>query len=177
MKEDFELKSNQIKLATARSAKFYDKTTMTMRVRSSTQADEAAKASDSANTVISQGELSCDHALSIRGKNYIRLSALDAMPTTDAEAQMVISAIPGQNSTKESMVCAAMAVSSETLTLGGVSEPSVQNLSVSGVPGIGDITKPDITKPGIGGKPEIIIKPVVKIVQKNIVNKIEKKHV
>ena len=131
-----------------------------MRVRSSTQADEAAEASDSANTVISQGELSCDHALSIRGKNYIRLSALDAMPTTDAEAQMVISAIPGQNNTKESMVCAAMAVSSETLTLGGVSEPSVQNLSVSGVPGIGDITKPDITKPGIGGKPEIIIKPV-----------------
>ena len=168
MKEDFELRSNQIKLATARSAKFYDKTTMTMRVRSSTQADEAAKASDSANTVISQGELSCDHALSIRGKNHIRLSALDAMPTTDAEAQMVISAIPGQNSTKESMVCAAMAVSSETLTLGGVSEPSVQNLSVSDVPGIGDITKPDITnpgigsgvKPGIGGKPEIIIKPV-----------------
>ena len=163
MKEDFELKSNQIKLATARSAKFYDKTTMTMRVRSSTQADEAAKASDSANTVISQGELSCDHALSIRGKNYIRLSALDAMPTTDAEAQMVISAIPGQNSTKESMVCAAMAVSSETLSLGGVSESSVQKLSVSGVPGIGDITKPEIgsgIKPGIGGKPEIIIKPV-----------------
>ena len=168
MKEDFELRSNQIKLATARSAKFYDKTTLTMRVRSNTQADEAAKANDSANTVISQGELSCDHALSIRGKNYIRLSALDAMPTTDAEAQMVISAIPGQNSKKESMVCAAMAVSSETLTLGGVSESSVQNLSVSGVPGIGDITKPDITnpgigsgvKPGIGGKPEIIIKPV-----------------
>ena len=168
MKEDFELRSNQIKLATARSAKFYDKTTLTMRVRSNTQADEVAKASDSADTVISQGELSCDHALSIRGKNHIRLSALDAMPTTDAEAQMVISAIPGQNNTKESMVCAAMAVSSETLTLGGVSEPSVQNLSVSGVPGIGDITKPDITnpgigsgvKPGIGGKPEIIIKPV-----------------
>ena len=160
MKEDFELRSNQIKLATARSAKFYDKTTLTMRARSNMQADEAAKAGTSTNTVISQGELSCDHALSIRGKNYIRLSALDAMPTTDAEAQMVISAIPGQNSTKESMVCAAMAVSSETLTLGGVSEPSVQNLSVSGVPGIGDITKPDITKPGIGGKPEIIIKPV-----------------
>ena len=163
MKEDFELRSNQIKLATARSAKFYDKTTLTMRVRSSTQADEAAKANDSANTVISQGELSCDHALSIRGKNHIRLSALDAMPTTDAEAQMVISAIPGQNSKKESMVCAAMAVSSEALTLGGVSEPSVQNLSVSGVPGIGDIAKPEIgsdIKPGIGGKPEIIIKPV-----------------
>ena len=163
MKEDFELRSNQIKLATARSAKFYDKTTLTMRVRSNTQADEAAKASDSANTVISQGELSCDHALSIRGKNYIRLSALDAMPTTDAEAQMVISAIPGQNNTKESMVCSAMAVSSETLTLGGGSDPNVQNLSVSGVPGIGDITKPEIgsgIKPGIGGKPEIIIKPV-----------------
>ena len=164
MKEDFELKSNQIKLATARSAKFYDKTTLTMRVRSSTQADEAAKASDSANTVISQGELSCDHALSIRGKNYIRLSALDAMPTTDAEAQMVISAIPGQNSTKESMVCAAMAVSSETLSLGGVSESSVQKLSVSGVPDIGDITKPEIgsgIKPGMGGGVGgVIIKPV-----------------
>ena len=164
MKEDFELRSNQIKLATARSAKFYDKTTMTMRVRSSTQADEAAKASDSANTVISQGELSCDHALSIRGKNHIRLSALDAMPTTDAEAQMVISAIPGQNSTKESMVCAAMAVSSETLSLGGVSESSVQKLSVSGVPDIGDITKPEIgsgIKPGMGGGVGgIIIKPV-----------------
>ena len=156
MKEDFELRSNQIKLATARSAKFYDKTTLTMRVRSNTQADEAAKASDSANTVISQGELSCDHALSIRGKNHIRLSALDAMPTTDAEAQMVISAIPGQNSTKESMVCAAMAVSSEVLTLGGVSESGVQKLSVSNVPGMGDITKPDITKPEMGG---IIIKP------------------
>ena len=160
MKEGFELRSNQIKLSTARSAKFYDKTTLTMRARSNMQADDAAKAGTSANTVISQGELSCDHALSIRGKNYIRLSALDAMPTTDAEAQMVISAIPGQNNTKESMVCAAMAVSSETLTLGGVSEPGGQNLSVSGVPGIGDITKPDITKPGIGGKPEIIIKPV-----------------
>lgn len=156
MKEDFELRSNQIKLATARSAKFYDKTTLTMRVRSSTQADEAAKASDSATTVISQGELSCDHALSIRGKNHIRISALDAMPTTDAEAQMVISAIPGQSSTKESMVCAAMAVSSKVLTLGGISESGVQKLSVSNVPGIGDITKPDITKPGIGG---IIIKP------------------
>ena len=38
-----------------------------------------------------------------------------------------------------------------------------QNLSVSGVPDIGDITKPEIgsgVKPGIGGKPEIIIKPV-----------------
>ena len=160
MKEGFELRSNQIKLSTARSAKFYDKTTLTMRARSNMQADEAAKAGTSTNTAISQGELSCDHALSIRGKNHIRLSALDAMPTTDAEAQMVISAIPGQNGTKESMVCAAMAVSSETLTLGGVSEPSVQNLSVSGAPGIGDITKPDITKPGIGGKPEIIIKPV-----------------
>ena len=172
MKEDFELRSNQIKLATARSAKFYDKTTLTMRVRSNTQADEAAKASDSANTVISQGELSCDHALSIRGKNHIRLSALDAMPTTDAEAQMVISAIPGQNSTKESMVCAAMAVSSETLSLGGISESSVQKLSVSNVPDlgnidIGDITKPDITNPGIGsgvkpgaGVGGIIVKPV-----------------
>lgn len=138
-----------------------------MRVRSSTQADEAAKASDHANTVISQGELSCDHALSIRGKNHIRLSALDAMPTTDAEAQMVISAIPGQNSTKKSMVCAAMAVSSEVLSLGGVSESSGQELSVSSVPGIGDITKPDITNPGIGsgvkpgaGAGGIIIKPV-----------------
>ena len=163
MKEGFELRSNQIKLSTARSAKFYDKTTLTMRARSNTSGEDAAKAGTSANTVISQGELSCDHALSIRGKNYIRLSALDAMPTTDAEAQMVISAIPGQNSTKESMICAAMAVSSETLSLGGVSEPSVQNLSVSGVPGIGDITKPEIgsgIKPGIGGKPEIIIKPV-----------------
>lgn len=164
MKEDFELRSNQIKLATARSAKFYDKTTLTMRVRSNTQADEVAKASDSANTVISQGELSCDHALSIRGKNYIRLSALDAMPTTDAEAQMVISAVPGQNSTKESMVCAAMAVSSETLSLGGVSESGIQKLSVSSVPDIGDITKPEIgsgVKPGMGGGVGgIIVKPV-----------------
>ncbi len=160
MKEGFELRSNQIKLATARSAKFYDKTTLTMRVRSNAQADEAAKAGTSADTVISQGELSCDHALSIRGKNHIRLSALDAMPTTDAEAQMVISAIPGQNSTKESMVCAAMAVSSETLTLGGNTGPDSPMMPVSNVPGIGDITKPDITKPGIGGKPEIIIKPV-----------------
>lgn len=167
MKEDFELRSNQIKLATARSAKFYDKTTLTMRVRSNTQADEAAKASTSANTVISQGELSCDHALSIRGKNYIRLSALDAMPTTDAEAQMVISAIPELSSDKESMVCAAMAVSSEVLSLGGVSEFSDQALSVSSVPGIGDITKPDITNPGIGsgvkpgaGVGGIITKPV-----------------
>ena len=95
------------------------------------------------------------------------------MPTTDAEAQMVISAIPGQNSTQESMICAAMAVSSEVLSIGGVSEPSGQELSVSSVPDlgnidIGDITKPDITNPGIGsgvkpeigGKPEIIIKPV-----------------
>ena len=165
MKEGFELRSNQIKLSTARSAKFYDKTTLTMRARSNMQAGEAAKAGDSANTVISQGELSCDHALSIRGKNHIRLSALDAMPTTDAEAQMVISAIPGQNSTQESMVCAAMAVSSETLSIGGNTEPSGQTMSVSSVPDlgnidIGDITKPDITKPGIGGKPEIIIKPV-----------------
>lgn len=162
MKEDFELRSNQIKLATARSARFYDKTTLTMRVRSSTQADEVDKASTSAAAVISQGELSCDHALSIRGKNYIRLSALDAMPTTDAEAQMVISAIPEQSDKKESMVCAAMAVSSETLSLGGVSESSVQKLSVSSVPDIGDITGPGIgggVKPGIGGKPEIIIKP------------------
>ena len=168
MKEGFELRSNQIKLSTARSAKFYDKTTLTMRARSNAQADEAAKAGDSANTVISQGELSCDHALSIRGKNHIRLSALDAMPTTDAEAQMVISAIPGQNSTRESMVCAAMAVSSEVLSIGGNTESSGQKMSVSNIPGIGDITKPDITnpgigsgvKPGIGGKPEIIIKPV-----------------
>lgn len=155
MKEDFELRSNQIKLSTARSAKFYDKTTLTMRARSNAQADEAAKAGDSANTVISQGELSCDHALSIRGKNHIRLSALDAMPTTDAEAQMVISAIPGQNSTQESMVCAAMVVSSEALSIGGNTEPSGQKMSVSNIPDIGDITKP-----GIGGKPEIIIKPV-----------------
>ena len=168
MKEGFELRSNQIKLSTARSAKFYDKTTLTMRARSNMQADDAAKAGTSTNTVISQGELSCDHALSIRGKNHIRLSALDAMPTTDAEAQMVISAIPGQNSTQESMVCAAMVVSSKALSLGGAPESSDQELSVSSVPDIGDITKPDITnpgigggvKPGIGGKPEIIIKPV-----------------
>ena len=173
MKEGFELRSNQIKLSTARSAKFYDKTTLTMRARSNTSGEDAAKAGTSANTVISQGELSCDHALSIRGKNHIRLSALDAMPTTDAEAQMVISAIPGQNSKQESMVCAAMAVSSEVLSIGGNTSPSGQELSVSSVPDlgnidIGDITKPDITnpgigsgvKPGIGGKPEIIIKPV-----------------
>ena len=163
MKEGFELRSNQIKLSTARSAKFYDKTTLIMRARSNAQADEAAKAGTSTNTVISQGELSCDHALSIRGKNHIRLSALDAMPTTDAEAQMVISAIPGQNSTQESMVCAAMVVSSEVLSIGGTTKPSGQKMSVSSVPDIGDITSPGIgsgVKPGIGGKPEIIVKPV-----------------
>ena len=168
MKEGFELRSNQIKLSTARSAKFYDKTTLTMRARSNTSGEDAAKAGTSANTVISQGELSCDHALSIRGKNHIRLSALDAMPTTDAEAQMVISAIPGQNSKQESMVCAAMVVSSEVLSIGGKTNPGDQKMSVSSVPDpgnidIGDITNPGIgsgVKPGIGGKPEIIIKPV-----------------
>ena len=90
------------------------------------------------------------------------------MPTTDAEAQMVISAIPGQNSKQESMVCAAMAVSSKVLSIGGNTNPSGQELSVSSVPDlgnidIGDITNPEIgsgVKPGIGSKPEIIIKPV-----------------
>lgn len=89
-----------------------------MRVRSGTQADEAAKASDSANTVISQGELSCDHALSIRGKGSIRLSALNTMPTNDSEAQMILSATDSVVD-KQSMRCVAMAASAEYYSTGG----------------------------------------------------------
>lgn len=89
-----------------------------MRVRSNTLADEAAKASTSANTVISQGELSCDHALSIRGKGSLRLSALSTMPTDDSEAQMILSATDSVVE-RQSMRCAAMVASAEYYSTGG----------------------------------------------------------
>lgn len=91
-----------------------------MRVRSNTQADEAATtgtSGTSANTVISQGELSCDHPLSIRGKGRLRLSALNGIPTKDTEAQMILSA--DTSTTSQSMCCAAMTVSRRIYYTGG----------------------------------------------------------
>lgn len=90
-----------------------------MRVRSNVQAEKTTAASEPTYGVLSQGELSCDHALSISGKEYIRFGTSGTVPTKDEEAQMVISkVIPDGVNNWSSMSCAAVVVKKNEHFLG-----------------------------------------------------------